>query len=107
MYYWMFSEWFPPAPRSGRAHQPVPDPAAEQPRTVDQRLLCDLAQALFDHPGVTGGTIDVQVQNGVAILDGEVTSAGVREAVLAAADAVDGIREVCSLLVLPGEPRGQ
>ena len=61
-----------------------------------------LAGGLLGDLAVRGGFLEVQVQNGVAILDGAVPSEDVRIAILRRALATPGVRDICDLLTVEG-----
>jgi osmotically-inducible protein OsmY len=102
MYYWMYPEFYPAIPAPGFAARPAAGAQPDRDRTVDQRLLHEVARALLDDPAVTDGCLDLHVQNGVAILDGDIGSQQARRAAVAAAASIPGIRDVCDALVVTG-----
>lgn len=104
MYFWMYPEWYPGTPFRGSADDPTGGAREQREPTVDESLLDDVAQALLDDPAVTGGIVDLRVQNGVAILDGDFGSEAARMAAVAVAASVPGIRDVCDVLVVTGAP---
>ncbi|GAA3939531.1 BON domain-containing protein [Actinoplanes auranticolor] len=107
MYFWMYPEWYPATPRRAPAADPAACERPDRRRTVDQRLLHEVARALLDDPAVTDGCIDLSVQNGVAILDGDVGSQEARRAAVAAAASILGIRDVCDALLVTGASHQQ
>ncbi|MEV6842734.1 BON domain-containing protein [Actinoplanes sp. NPDC051411] len=100
MYSWMHPEWYDLTPLLGRPADGHSASRPERSLTADQRLTSDVVQALFDDPKVTGGTVELTVQNGVAILEGTVDSDGVRIAAVTTAAGVSGVRDVCDALVV-------
>lgn len=104
MYYWMYPQFHPATPARGPAQEPAPGTRPDRERTVDQHLLHEVAGALLSDPRVTDGCVDLHVQNGVAILDGDIGSHEAREAAVAAAASISGIRDVCDALVVTGAP---
>ena len=61
-----------------------------------------LAGGLLGDLAVRSGFLEVQVQNGVAILEGSVPTEDVRIAILRRARATPGVREICDLLTVEG-----
>lgn len=102
MYFWMYPEFYPTAPFRGSAAGPAAGAEQDRHRTVDQRLLHEVARALLDDPAVTDGCLDLHVQNGVAILAGDIGSQEARRAAVAAAASIPGIRDVCDVLLVTG-----
>lgn len=98
MYYWMYPEWYPETSPHRSAAEPYSGAGQDRKRTVDQRLLHEVARALLDDPAVTDGIIDLRVQNGVAVLDGYIGSQQAGRAAVAVAASVPGIRDVCDVL---------
>ncbi|AGL16432.1 BON domain-containing protein [Actinoplanes sp. N902-109] len=103
MYYWWYADWYDGLSYQGRSGAPGAthrdgNAGEAQALTPDRRLLQAVADALFDEAAVAGGTIDVSVQNGVVILDGEVCSEATRRAAVATAWSVPGVRDVCAVL---------
>ena len=92
MYYWWYTGWY-----SGDS------PAGQNP---DQRLMMTVLDALFDDAAVTG-EIDLNVQNGVVILDGKVGSESARTAVVARVWSVPGVADVCDALAVERRPGGR
>ncbi|MEU8230460.1 BON domain-containing protein [Actinoplanes sp. NPDC048967] len=105
MYFWMYPEWYPTTPLRGTAADPAVRARPDRRRTVDQRLLHEVARALLDDPAVSDGCIDLHVQNGIAILDGDIGSQQARRAAVAAAASIIGIRDVCDALLVTGASR--
>ncbi|MEV4704328.1 BON domain-containing protein [Actinoplanes sp. NPDC049316] len=101
MYPWWYTDWY-----NGASYPRRPQAADEQrgsaradtPRTRDERLARAVADAVLADPVVTGGRIDLGVQNGVVILDGEVDTESTRRAVVALAWSVPGVTDVCNAL---------
>ena len=100
MYFWMFSDWYDERPVRDRVTQDGSAAPTDGSLTVDQRLTQAVTRALFDSPAVTGGVVDLCVQNGVAILRGTIESDDARAAAVAAAVSVPGVRDICDALVV-------
>lgn len=66
---------------------------------VDQRLVHRVADGLVADTRIKGRHVQVTVQNGVVILEGDVDSAEVREAAGRRAWATPGVQDVCNMLV--------
>ncbi|MCY1137095.1 BON domain-containing protein [Actinoplanes sp. Pm04-4] len=103
MYFWDSSQWEThwssnarPDDDDSRERKAIADHWA----AADRAVAVELALALLRDPGVQGGDIDVRVQSGVAILEGRVSGAAVKEAALARARGTDGVRDVCDLLTV-------
>jgi osmotically-inducible protein OsmY len=64
----------------------------------DDRLALAVSDALFDDEAVTGGHIDIRVQNAVVILDGRTDTEDARVAAVARAWSVIGVADVCDAL---------
>jgi osmotically-inducible protein OsmY len=107
MYFWMYPEWYSVTPPRTAAAEPAARARPDGRRTVDQRLLHEVARALLDDPAVTDGRIDLHVQNGVAILEGDIGSQQARRAAVAAAASILGIRDVCDALLVTGASHQQ
>ncbi|MET8147085.1 BON domain-containing protein [Actinoplanes sp. NPDC049668] len=114
MIFWWYTDWFNgPAyagqRRTGHARHDLnpPGPVQTSPGlSRDQGLLIAVAEALLDDPALTGGYIDLSVQNGVVILDGEVDTQATHTAAVAQAWSVAGVADVCDALALrTGEGR--
>lgn len=77
----------------------------EEPKRFDDATLADKVQSeIFRHPDVPKGQINVNVQEGVVQLRGEVPTADMLEELVGRARRVQGVRDVESLLHLPGTP---
>ncbi|UQU61298.1 BON domain-containing protein [Couchioplanes caeruleus] len=103
MYPWWYTDWFNGAsysrqfpPADGR-HGAAGEDAA---RTRDERLARAVADAVLAAPGVTGGRIELGVQNGVVILDGDVDTEATRREVVALAWSVPEVADVCNALTV-------
>jgi osmotically-inducible protein OsmY len=107
MYFWMYPEWHPVTPWQGSAADRSTGAGQARECTVDQRLLHEVALALLDDPAVTDGFVDLHVQNGVAILEGDIGSQEARRAAVAVAASVPGVRDVCDVLVVTGASHRQ
>jgi len=75
----------------------------ESPRDLDDVTLAHKVETeLFRDPKVPKGQISINAQRGLVQLRGEVPSADMVTALVEQARAVSGVREVESLLHLPG-----
>lgn len=112
MYYWWLMNWNDGWPWGSSAHpRPVRrnadmDPDHQDRPGTDDVLVGIVADALLDDPRLTGGRIHVRVQNGVAILDGEVDTRRTRAAAAELAASVPGVRDVCTALTVTGKRYG-
>jgi hypothetical protein len=70
----------------------------------DATLAAKLETRLFRDPSVPKGSINVNVERGIAILRGEVPDDAMRERLASEAAAVGGVWSVHNLLHLPGQP---
>jgi BON domain len=70
----------------------------------DATLAHKIESEIFRDPAVPKGQININVQGGVAQLRGEVPNEGMLEALVERTREVQGVREVESLLHLPGTP---
>lgn len=66
---------------------------------ADDRLAGLAAEALSSDPLIRGSHLEVIVQNGVVILQGELESEDAREAARQRAWTLPGIRDVCDAVV--------
>ena len=77
----------------------------EVPKDLDDATLAQKIETqIFRDPDVPKGQINVNVQEGVAQLRGEVPTPDMLEALVERTREVQGVREVESLLHLPGTP---
>jgi hypothetical protein len=77
----------------------------ETPKDLDDATLAHKIETeIFRDPDVPKGEINVNVQEGVAQLRGEVATPDMLEALVERTRAVQGVREVENLLHLPGTP---
>ncbi len=76
-------------------HDPMPN---------DATLAMKVESELFRDPAVPKGDININVEQGVVVLRGQVDDAGMSERLEKAARAIPGVWEVENLLHLPGEP---
>ena len=76
--------------------------SGEQPD--DATLAHKVETIIFRDPAVPKGQINVNAENGVVTLRGEVPERAMIDALVARAREVAGVRRVDSLLHLPGEP---
>jgi osmotically-inducible protein OsmY len=74
-----------------------PDPADEcRAISVDELIAEIIAASVLSNPRIRGRYLHIQVQNRVAILTGEVTTADARTVLRSLAWATPGIRDVCN-----------
>jgi osmotically-inducible protein OsmY len=76
----------------------------EKPQPDDVTLKSKVESELFRDPDVPKGQINVNAENGVVFLRGEVEGPELIEALGERARKVQGVREVENLLHRPGEP---
>jgi hypothetical protein len=77
----------------------------EVPKELDDATLAHKIETeIFRDPDVPKGEINVNVQDGVAQLRGEIATSDMLEALVEKTRAVRGVRDVESLLHLPGSP---
>ncbi|MEV4703172.1 BON domain-containing protein [Actinoplanes sp. NPDC049316] len=105
MYYWWYTDWYngpmyAPRPARGDDRASARRRAGTSMSDRDERILRAVADALFDDPEVTGGHIDLNVQNGVVIIDGDADSEPTRSAVVAAVWRIEGVTDVCNALTV-------
>jgi hypothetical protein len=75
----------------------------EEPKDFDDATLADKVRSqVFRDPGVPKGKLNVNVQNGVVQLRGEVPRADLIEELVARTRDVQGVRDVENLLHIPG-----
>ena len=70
----------------------------------DAALATKVESELFRDPEVPKGDININVEQGVVVMRGQVADAGMSERLENAARAIPGVWEVENLLHLPGEP---
>ena len=70
----------------------------------DSGLSDKVESTLFADPAIPQGKINVNVEEGVVVLRGEVDSDGQRDDLIRQAEAIAGVVRVDSLLHLPDEP---
>jgi osmotically-inducible protein OsmY len=70
----------------------------------DASLAAKVESELFRDPDLPKGDININVEQGVVVLRGEVADAGTSERLEKSARAIPGVWEVENLLHLPGEP---
>jgi osmotically-inducible protein OsmY len=114
MYWWWYSEWY-----GGRVYDTarrssgIDDPPGAKPSpggyvtsgmSTAGVLARRVAQALIDDPAITGGVMEVAVQNGVVILDGDVATEVTRTAVSLRVWSVPGVLDVCNALTVGEHP---
>lgn len=75
-----------------------------EPMPNDASLATKVESRLFRDPEVPKGAININVEQGIVVLRGEVPDAGLGERLEREARAIPGVWEVENLLHLPGEP---
>jgi gas vesicle protein len=75
-----------------------------EPMPNDASLAMKVESELFRDADIPKGDINVNVEQGVVVLRGEVGDAGMSERLEKAARGIPGVWEVQNLLHLPGEP---
>ena len=70
----------------------------------DSGLSDKVETTLFADPAIPQGKLNINVEEGVVVLRGEVDSDGQRDDLISRAEAIAGVVRVDSLLHLPGEP---
>lgn len=70
----------------------------------DSGLSDKVETELFADPAIPQGKININVEEGVVVLRGEVDDDGQRKELIRKAEAIPGVVRVDSLLHLPGEP---
>nr|WP_221383139.1 BON domain-containing protein [Actinoplanes polyasparticus] len=68
---------------------------------ADDRLADLAAEELSSDPRIRGSRLEISVQNGVVILQGELESEDAREAARRRAWSLPGIRDVCDVVITP------
>jgi hypothetical protein len=87
----------------GAAHRVTSDGAGRDPSELnDPALARKVETEIFRGDDVPKGSINVNAENGVVYLRGEVNEPGQVEKLAEAARSVDGVREVKNLLHTPG-----
>ena len=75
----------------------------EEPKDYDDATLARKVETeVFRDPSVPKGQVDVNAENGVVVLRGEVPSTDMIEELVAQTRKVQGVREVENLLHVPG-----
>jgi osmotically-inducible protein OsmY len=101
MYFW----WFTGLPTPPFRPWAMPENPGRRPcgqGGADHWLLRTVAEALLADPAVTGGHLDLRIQNGVVILDGEVDTADTSAAVTQRVWSIPGVADVCNALRVTG-----
>lgn len=78
--------------------------AGEEAMPNDASLAMKVESELFRDPEVPKGSININVEQGIVVLRGEVPGPDMKERLEKSARAVPGVWEVENLLHLPGEP---
>lgn len=76
-------------------HEPMPN---------DASLAMKVESELFRDPEIPKGDININVEQGVVVLRGQVADTGMSDRLEKTARAIPGVWEVENLLHLPGEP---
>lgn len=79
-------------------------PGRDSSELNDPALAAKVESELFRPEGSPKGTVDINVEDRVVYLRGEVASRDQLEDLIKRAQAVDGVARAVSLLHLPGEP---
>lgn len=79
-------------------------PGRDPSELNDPALEAKVETELFRPPEMPKGSVDVNVEDGVVFLRGEVEDREQMQAVIERARAVEGVSQLESLLHLPGEP---
>jgi hypothetical protein len=77
---------------------------AEKPQPNDATLKAKVESEIFRDAGVPKGSVDVNAENGIVILRGEVDRPELIEELESKTRDVQGVRDVENLLHMPGEP---
>jgi osmotically-inducible protein OsmY len=88
----------------GAAHAVTPSGSDAEERLNDPALARKVESEIFRSEDAPKGSVNVNVEDGVVFLRGQVEEPEAIERLVAGAEKVDGIREVKSLLHTPGEP---
>jgi osmotically-inducible protein OsmY len=89
-------DWYDPGPL-GKPHERAADPAeALSGAPADEMIADQIATAVRRNSGVRGNYLEIQVQNRVVILLGEVVSADARTVIRRLAWEVPGVWDVCN-----------
>lgn len=75
-----------------------------EPMPNDASLAMKVETELFRDPDIPKGNININVEQGIVVLRGEVADAAMSERLEKAARAIPGVWEVENLLHLPGQP---
>jgi osmotically-inducible protein OsmY len=111
MYWWSYPQWYNGmayrGSRRGRDATLASSCSAENAfrASAERRLTLRVAAALFNDPSVTGGSVEVSVQNGVVILDGDIDTEASHTAASRRVRTVDGVADVCNALTVAHPPR--
>lgn len=106
MYYWWHTDWYNywadlgRRPR-GAGGSPICRPVAARAQ-ADQELVRLVADALLNDPTVARGEVDLQVQNGVVILEGDFETVESVDAAVARVWTIPGVVDVCNALTVRG-----
>jgi hypothetical protein len=106
MYYWWHADWYNYWAGLGRRPEGASGSPACRPSPTraqaDQELIRIAADALLNDPAVARGQVDLQVQNGVVILDGDFETAESADAAVARVWTIPGVVDVCNALTVRG-----
>ena len=89
-----------PAPLYGGAEAGQGEP---RPEPNDATLAARVESEVFAAPDAPKGSVDVNAENGIVVLRGEVERPELIDELVEKARSVQGVREVENLLHLPGE----
>ena len=88
----------------GAAHEAKRKVEPDRAPANDADLAQRVESEAFRASGVAKDSVNVNAEMGIVYLRGEIAGSDQRQALVAAATAVDGVRGVEDLLHLPGEP---
>jgi hypothetical protein len=88
----------------GAAYEATRPIQPDRPAPNDQALADRVKSEIFRPADAPKGTVNVNVEDGVVYLRGEVSRPEEIESLIGAAESVEGVRDVENLLHLPGTP---
>ncbi|MEU4428471.1 BON domain-containing protein [Actinoplanes sp. NPDC024001] len=111
MYWWWYRDgyngWAYGGSRQDHNGALASRPEAAPRIGAERRLALRVAEALLNDPAVTGGSIEVSVQNGVVILEGAVGTEAARCAAAGRVWSVRDVTDVCNALTIADEGTGR
>ncbi len=90
--------------RVGGAAEAVQRGGQEGPMPNDASLAMKVESELFRDPDIPKGDININAEQGIVVLRGEVPDEGMKEKLEKETRSIPGVWEVENLLHLPGEP---